>query len=100
MQQLTQHRKRRNRSYRRLTAALLSGVVAITSCLAGADLNHAAGTEDTELQNPRVEMNTCDTVYLAVTGKGIPTGTVWQTRMMIRHRFGGGFCHGMEMMPM
>lgn len=69
MQQLTQHRKRRNKSYRRLTAALLSGVVAITSCLAGTDLAHAAGTENTELQNPRVEMNTCDTVYF---------GSYWQ----------------------
>ena len=49
-------------------------MVAITSCLAGADLNHAAGTEDTELQNPRVEMNTCDTVYFGSYWQGDTNG--------------------------
>lgn len=62
-------RKRKNRGYRRLTTALLSGTLAVTSCLAGAELTRAAGSEDIELQNPRVEMNTCDTVYF---------GSYWQ----------------------
>lgn len=62
-------KRRKNKGYYRLTAALLSGTMAITSCLIGADLTSAAGSGDTELQNPRVEMNTCDTVYF---------GNYWQ----------------------
>lgn len=40
-------KRRKNKGYCRLTAALLSGIMAITSCLIGADLTSAAGSEDT-----------------------------------------------------
>ena len=59
--------KRRTR--RRLPSLLLAGVLAVTTSVTAPVTSQAAGTENTELNNPRVVMNTCDTVYF---------GSYWQ----------------------
>ena len=54
---------------KRIPAVLLSGALAVTTCVTASVTSRAAGTGNTELQNPRVVMNYCDTVYF---------GNYWQ----------------------
>ncbi|MCM1500593.1 MAG: DUF6273 domain-containing protein [Clostridium sp.] len=65
---ITKNRKPADKG-KRLAAVLLSGTLAVTSCLAVPQVAEAAETSNSGLQNPRVEMNTCDTVYF---------GSYWQ----------------------
>lgn len=52
-----------------MAAVILSGSLVVSSCLAYSTRTDAADSVDTELHNPVVEMNTCDTVYF---------GSYWQ----------------------
>ena len=53
----------------RIQALLLSGVLTVATCVTASVTLQAAETGNTKLQNPRVEMNYCDTVYF---------GSYWQ----------------------
>ena len=64
---MTIQRKRNRKG--RLSAVLLAGALAVTTCVNVPVTSQAAGTENTELRNPRVVMNYCDTVYF---------GSYWQ----------------------
>ena len=64
-------RRKQKRRARRNTflASVLSGALAVTTCVTVPVTSQAAGTGNTELRNPRVVMNYCDTVYF---------GSYWQ----------------------
>lgn len=54
---------------KKLLAVMLATALAVPSCVTVPMTSQAAGTENTDLNNPRVEMNYCDTVYF---------GNYWQ----------------------
>ena len=62
-------RKNNIRMKMKLSAILLSGIFLLTSCRTSSDEQKTGRTDHTELQNPVVIMNECDTVYF---------GNYWQ----------------------
>ena len=66
---MVRRKQKRKAHWNTFLASVLSGALAVTTCVTVPVTSQAAGTGNTELQNPRVVMNYCDTVYF---------GSYWQ----------------------